>query len=200
MSDTTSAPEAVPGTDDTCALCGTTVRPGGFVMLNGHVACRPCAEEVANEVADKQAGAGSVPMAAIGGALGAGLGAAVWAGISIATDFEIGYVAVLVGFLAGMGVKLLSGGAHGTPLQVVAVVFAIVGLVLAKYVIFANAFSEVVLESYDVQVGWFAPETREAFMEFAGEMFGGFDLLWVFLAATAAWRVPGSPQIEMQSE
>ncbi len=198
MSDTSTV-DPLPDAEDTCALCGTVVSGGRFVMLNGHVACEPCAFEVQADLEARRAGAGSLPLAMLGGALGAALGAAVWAGISIGTRYEIGYVAILVGFLAGTGVKLLTGGGHGRPLQIIAVVFASLGLVAAKYGIFAHDFTEWVLEQEGVELGWFSTETLTMFDQVFTDMFGGFDLLWLLFAVTAAWRVPGSPQIAMES-
>lgn len=46
----------------------------------------------------------------LGGVLGATLGAAIWAGLTFATHFQIGWMAVGVGFLAGFGVRILGKG------------------------------------------------------------------------------------------
>lgn len=200
MSDSSSQASVQPDTKVyTCALCETAVAPGGFVMLNDHITCHACADQVQAEIADSQAGAGSIPMAVAGGAIGAAVGAAVWAGIGIGTEYEIGYVAVLVGFLAGVGVKTLTGGSHGTPLQLAAVLCAVGGLLAAKYAIFAHEFTTVVREGFGMDLGYLAPETRDAFVEYSGDLFGGFDLLWLALAVGAAWRVPATPRVDSRS-
>ena len=46
----------------------------------------------------------------LGGAIGAVLGASVWAGVTGVTGYQIGWMAVGVGFLAGFGVRLLGKG------------------------------------------------------------------------------------------
>ena len=46
----------------------------------------------------------------VGAVIGAIIGAIAWAAISSATGFQIGYVAVGVGFLAGYGMRTLGGG------------------------------------------------------------------------------------------
>jgi hypothetical protein len=45
-----------------------------------------------------------------GGAIGAVLGAGAWAGVTAATNYQIGWMAVGVGFLTGFGVRLLGKG------------------------------------------------------------------------------------------
>jgi hypothetical protein len=46
----------------------------------------------------------------IGGILGASIGAVLWAVVTVLTQYQIGYMALGVGFLAGIGVKLLGKG------------------------------------------------------------------------------------------
>jgi len=46
----------------------------------------------------------------IGGVLGASVGAVLWAVVTVLTKYQIGYMALGVGFLAGIGVKYLGKG------------------------------------------------------------------------------------------
>jgi hypothetical protein len=131
-------------------------------------------------------------LALLGGAVGALLGAGVWTAISVFTNFEVGYVAVLVGFLAGRGVKLGAGSAAGKGLQVAAAGFALFGLVAAKYFTFAHFFAQSLAED-GVQAGPFHPEILAVFPHALPEMLSLFDLLWVALAMTTAWKGPARP-------
>jgi hypothetical protein len=135
-------------------------------------------------------------LALLGGAVGALLGAGVWTAISVFTNFEVGYVAVLVGFLAGRGVKLgagsVAGSAAGKGLQVAAAGFALFGLVAAKYFTFAHFFAQSLAED-GVQAGPFHPEILAVFPHALPEMLSLFDLLWVALAMTTAWKGPARP-------
>jgi hypothetical protein len=181
----------------TCKLCGVALDPESVLTVSGHTACAKCVQQLETEVAETQAGVGSVPLALAGTLAGALLGAAVWAAIAIATDYEIGYVAVLVGFLAGKGATLATGGAHGRSLQQVAVVGALFGLVAAKYVIFAHAGKQYFAEELGEVIGYLDGRIASAFVESLREMTGLFDLLWIFIAVTAAWRVPASPTLNV---
>ncbi len=46
----------------------------------------------------------------LGGAIAAVVGASLWAGVTFVTGYQIGWMAVGVGFLAGFGVRLLGKG------------------------------------------------------------------------------------------
>lgn len=59
----------------------------------------------------------------LGGVIGAAIGAALWAGITAATKFQIGFMAVGVGFLTGFGVRYLGKGMDP--------IFGVVGAVLS---------------------------------------------------------------------
>ena len=59
----------------------------------------------------------------LAGFVAAGIGAAVWAGITVATGFQISYMAVGVGFLVGLAVRSFGSGVDP--------VFGVVGAILA---------------------------------------------------------------------
>jgi ABC-type lipoprotein release transport system permease subunit len=77
-------------------------------------------------------------MGAIAGAL---VGAVAWAAITAATNFQIGYMAIGVGFLAGFGMRTLSGGrmkVEGIIAGVVALLGCILGNLLAAVVVISQ--------------------------------------------------------------
>lgn len=185
--------------EPTCALCGVSLAGAQAYAVNGHPSCASCAEQIHAELLDKQAGGGAAPLGLVGALLGGALGALVWAGITLSTEYEIGYVAVLVGFLAGKGASLLTGGGHGRLLQVLAVIGAVGGLVGAKYAMFSYGFVEYVQAEYGETLGWFDPEIVEAFPEALREMTNAFDILWIVFAVGAAWRVPAGPRMSIEA-
>lgn len=81
---------------------------------------------------NRMKGAASVQM--IGGLAGAMIGAAIWAGIVIATGYEVGYVAWGIGLLVGLGVTML-GNERGQVIGISAGGQAVVGLIVAKLLI-----------------------------------------------------------------
>jgi hypothetical protein len=172
-----------------CAVCQAETAPVDTTQVNGHPVCPGCVQRLHGELASESAPPRWIA-ATIAGLVGAMAGAAVWAGIGIATDFEIGYVAVLVGFLAGLGVRIGAGSARGQSLQILAVVLAVVGLGLAKYGMFAGA----VLNELDISP--FDPRVAGAFFDNVGSMLSPFDALWLFLAVGAAWKVPAPSSVD----
>ncbi|GJM23204.1 MAG: hypothetical protein DHS20C15_31190 [Planctomycetota bacterium] len=181
-----------------CQLCGVELMHETTMTVNGHPTCRECVAELAAEVAEKEASGSSVPVALVGAAIGGVLGAAVWAGIAIGSGWSIGYVAVLVGFLAGQGAKLAARGGHGQPLQIAAVAGAVFGLLAAKFAIYAHAAKPYLEEQAGAAISYFDSQILSTFPDALKDMSSAFDLLWIFLAVTAAWRVPATPQLELR--
>lgn len=168
-----------------CAVCGESIPEGEAQSVNGHPTCAPCVTRIHAELAAQRVTGAHLPLAILGGGVGAFASAALWAAIAIATEYEIGYVAVLLGFLSGLGVKLGARTARGPKLQAIASVWAVVGLVAAKYFMVAHlAVSSGFSDSY------LDPRVFEVFAEVVRRASSVFDLLWLGLAVYAAWRVP----------
>lgn len=68
----------------------------------------------------------------VGAVIGGGIGAAIWAAIAYFTGFEVGYIAVLVGALAGLGTNLL-GQDEGIVPGIIAAAAAILAVAIGKY-------------------------------------------------------------------
>jgi len=173
----------------TCALCSHTVGRESAYFVNSQLACAGCVAQVRAELASQAPGGIGVLVAGVAGLAGALVGAAVWSGVAIATDLEVGYVAVLVGFLAGLGVKLGAGKQRGRLLQYLAAALAVVGLLAAKYMLFAYALVKVGRER-GLSIGYLDGRILSFFPEALGQMLGAFDVLFLFLALGAAYRVP----------
>ena len=133
-------------------------------------------------------------------AIAAGLGAAivggvVWGLIVKISDYEVGIVAWGIGFLVGTVVVLAARGAKGQSLQVIAVISALVGVLLGKYLSFAFSVQEEA-EALGFSIGLVSSEMFRIFRENLDDVFGLFDLLWIGLAVFTAWRVPQVEQPE----
>lgn len=74
----------------------------------------------------------SLVMSAVGAAIGAGAGALVWFGIAYVLGIEFGYVAILVGSLAGWGAVWL-GRVRNEAVGCIAAVAGVVGILLGSY-------------------------------------------------------------------
>lgn len=180
-----------------CALCGVAVPPAAARRVNQHLVCAACAEQVLAELAAAEADARSLPLAGLAGLAGATLGAAVWAAITAATGLEIGFAAVGVGLLAGLGVKLGARGKRGGYLPHLAVAIALLGLVLAKYFVFVTLIAQATRGQPGTGLVPLLVASLVLFPQMLVRMLSPFDLLWVFFAVSAAWRMPAAPRVHL---
>ena len=123
-------------------------------------------------------------LAAIGGLAASVLGAVLWAAVTVATEFQIGFMAVGMGVLVGFTVRYLGQG--GTPS------FGILGAVISLFgCLLGNLFS---------QVGFYATESGQSlidawtYLDFAQipaalvESFHPLDALFYVIALYEGYR------------
>ena len=113
--DVGSAPPAV-----SCAACKRAIT-GEYYQINNVITCARCKAQVETQLAAKGSRGGRLLKATGLGLLGGLAGAAVWYIVLAWAEWQIGIIAVLVGFLAGRGVRRGSGGRGGRRYQVLAV-------------------------------------------------------------------------------
>lgn len=78
---------------------------------------------------------GDIAGGVIGGAIAAVLATALWYGVVAITNWQIGIVAVAVGFIVGQGVVFGAGRHPSIALVPISVVFTLVSLVVSEYLI-----------------------------------------------------------------
>jgi hypothetical protein len=142
-------------------------------------------------------------------AVGAGLAAAVvggvvWGLIVKWSEYEVGFAAWGIGFLAGIAILTATGGRRGVPLQALAVFFALLGILVGKYLSYAWVLQEVAKEQTGgaLELSVFSRDMVDLFREDLGAVFGWIDLLWVGLAVFTAWRAlaPEEPEPAREPE
>jgi len=102
--------------------CSTCKRPAEneYHHLNGRVFCTSCRAKIEQSI-EKLRQSGSLARAALFGLGAAVLGALIYYGITAATGYQFGLVAVVVGFLVGKAVRKGSGAIGGRKYQVLAI-------------------------------------------------------------------------------
>jgi len=130
----------------------------------------------------------------IGAVLAAIISGFIWGWIVAATEYEIGFMALGVGAITGYAVVLFSKGKRGTPLQIIAVLASILGIIIGKYFIFLNILKEEVTKEYGAEVAANIPvisgDTIDFFFENLELLVSGFDIVWIILAVITAWGIP----------
>jgi hypothetical protein len=134
--------------------------------------------------------------AALAGLAAAIVGAVIWGLIVRWTDYEVGFVAWGIGFIVGSAVVLGAQGARGLPLQAIAVVLAVVGVVLGKYLAFVWIGQDE-LDKLGIHLPVFSKDTVDLFWDAKSDIWSGWDLLWAGLAIVTAFRIP---QVEAEPE
>ena len=134
---------------------------------------------------DEQRVALAVPAAL----LAALAGGVAWGLIVKWTGYEVGIVAWGIGFLTGNAVVLATRGGRGRTLQAIAILTALLGILLGKYLSYAFQIQDEAREA-GVSIGLFSEDMRSFFRDDLDKVFGLFDLLWVGFAVYTAWRTP----------
>ncbi len=123
-------------------------------------------------------------LGAVGGAIAAIIGAAIWAGVTIATGWQIGFMAIGVGILVGFAVRLLGKG-ETQVFGIVGGVFALVGCVLG------NLFTGMAVLAKEIDVPFmevFLNFDYSAAPELLGAMFSPMDLLFYGIAVWEGFK------------
>ncbi|MCM2257285.1 MAG: hypothetical protein NDJ94_16705 [Vicinamibacteria bacterium] len=101
-----------------CGFCGREAQ-GVYFQVGDTVSCTRCKNE--REAGPQGSRIGRFSKALAFGLFAGAIGAALWYGVRRLTGYEIGLIAIVVGFLVGAAVRFGSGGRGGWRYQVLAV-------------------------------------------------------------------------------
>ena len=137
-----------PAVPEASLATGTQAAPFAAATLASGI---PVAE-VAAPVPAEPATMGDLAGGVIGGAIGAVLATALWYGVVAITNWQIGIVAIAVGFIVGQGVVFGAGRHPSIVLVPISVVFTLVSLVVSEYLI-ARHFLEQAMAEVAAETG-----------------------------------------------
>ena len=124
----TAEPAAAAVPPQGCARCQRPL-PGEYYAIGKHMICPDCHAELAGPAAGNSAARlGKALLFGIGGGI---LGSLIWFGVRRVSGYEIGLIAVLVGFLVGKAVRKGSGDVGGTAYQIMAVLITYGGVAMS---------------------------------------------------------------------
>lgn len=159
-----------------CMSCGFNTRSGkaGKTKVVAGGGASGGAKGLAGLAASAGAAAGSGMATLIGSVIGASiagaLGAAVWAGIIVATNYEIGYVAIGVGLACGFGAAVGSRGNTGMITGLVAVALTLLSISGGKYFAVSHLANEALAEWGDAST-MFADMSPDEMRDYAATNF-----------------------------
>ena len=126
-----ATPASAMGTRAVPAALEPTAAPLAAATLASGI---PVAEVTAPAPAEP-ATMGDIAGGVIGGAIGAVLATALWYGVVAITNWQVGIIAVAVGFIVGQGVVFGAGRHPSIALVPISVAFTLVSLVVSEYLI-----------------------------------------------------------------
>lgn len=203
----------MPGTGPQCVACKQHIAKT-YYHAQGQVVCELCAQRI-------QSGQQAPPVAALGRAVLYGVGAALagctlYALVSIVTGWEIGLVAIVVGYMVGRAVRLGSHGLGGRPQQILAVLltyFAITTSYIPVFIYQAIKNPTALHQSKPAQTPA-ATQQKPArmsvgkalfillliaaaapFLSLASGMGAFITLFIIFIGLRQAWRLTARPEI-----
>jgi len=121
-----------------CAQCSTPITDRYFT-LGPHVLCEPCHLAFRNAKAPGNAASRFLGAAALGTAAAA-VGCALWLVVTKLTGYEIGLIAIAIGYLVGMAVHVGARRMGGMAYQLLAVFLTYSAIVMTYVPMIANQF------------------------------------------------------------
>ncbi len=137
-------------------------------------------ERYIDELRDEQ----NLPMALISGLVAAHIGAIIWALITWQTEYQIGFMAVGVGFLTGFAVQFFGKGIDK--------IYGVIGAVMSLLgCIMGNLFTIVIFASIEMKTSFFTILFGLEFsmiIDILKETFQGMDLLFYGIAIYEGYK------------
>ncbi len=134
-------------------------------------------------------------LAFLAAAIAALVGGLVWAGIVVATGYDLGILALFIGAGTGLTAQRVAGAPVGGLERGLAGAFAAGAIIVGKYVIFVHdvktAQVQTVPADLRIPVGYLDGHWMSFFVHHFGTIVHGFDWFWIAIAAYAAFRTAG---------
>jgi hypothetical protein len=130
--------EQTASTARACAQCATPITDR-YYTLGSHVLCESCHFAFKNAKAPGNAASRFFGAAALG-AVAAAIGCALWMLVTELTGYEIGLIAIAIGYLVGMAVHIGARRAGGVAYQLLAVFLTYSAIVMTYVPMIANEF------------------------------------------------------------
>ena len=149
-------------------------------------------EQLLKEREKEQFSGGSILVAFGAGLVAAIVGGVIWGLIVLLTDYEIGFMAIGIGMLSGYAVLFFTQK-KGLPLQLIAVISSLAGIVVGKYFTFYSIVKDILIDEYGPAaegISILSGEMMRLFSMSILEIASPYDILWIILAVVAAWRIP----------
>ena len=135
-----------------CSSCGTSLSASQAVNIKGKrksdpdiVLCANCADQ-AEQAFQAETEDANLLGGTLLGLLAGVVSALVWYGIVVVTDYQLGIIAVAVGWLVAQGVIFGAGRKRGVSLQVISLIITIGAMAASEYLIVRHILMKIAAE------------------------------------------------------
>jgi hypothetical protein len=180
----------------TCQLCEAEIPEGHQVEVQGKgrrglnsIICPNCASGIEQGLQAETENPNLV-LAVLAGLAAAAAGTLVWYGVVVITNYQLGFIAVGVGWLVAMAVVFGSGRKRGDALQAISVAITLVALVMSEYLIVRYALTEFLIEQGFTEIPLFLPLGAMLELVVKSIQENLFTLIFWAIALWAAWSTP----------
>lgn len=125
-------------------------------------------------------------------------GGLIWAGVVIATRFDVGILAWFVGAAAGLAAVRVAGGTLGVGNRVLVGLFAAGAILLGKYVIFVHDAKDALdklLPGGGSSIGYLDSQAMRIYVDDFSQIVKPIYALWVLLAFVGALRATSGARV-----
>jgi hypothetical protein len=174
-----------------CAFCRQPIT-GTYFQFGPRTVCPNCAAQLdALRKRNDFDSAAWMRAAALGLAVAIG-GGLVWAVVAKITHYELGILAVAIGWIVCVAVRKASGGRRGRPMQALAVGLAVIGVLAGKVLTVLLVALEHASLTRAIEI------TIHLLATMPQELFSFFDLIWIVIAVLAPIRVFKPINVELR--
>ena len=193
------APDEVPtpltsaAPEERCAECGKLLSPVDRVAAGDRLFCTSCHAMLRQQIEGAVQAMGediNYANAALGAVLGGVVGVLGWWGITVATGWSIGLIAVGLGWAVGEGTLRFSGGKRSQGLQILSAAVACASWVVASYLVNMTFINRALAKNGDGGHVPFPPTSLEMLGTVLGAGFGFMDVVFLAIMAWEAWKRP----------
>jgi len=193
MSATADESTGTPPSAGSCAQCSRALMAEESIESGGKWFCRDCYASLRAELEAALAGMSTgvnYPKAAAGALLGGAAGALAWWGFTALTHIAFGLFAVAIGYLAGRGAVMFSGGKRSRGLQAISIAAAVLSYAVATYLVNRTFINQALAERGEAFRVGLLPQSPGLFLSIVAADVGVMDLVFVAIAVWEAWRIP----------
>ena len=161
-------------------------KPDTFRITTAPVATGPAPTSAPGSARSKvRADGANLPMGLLAGVIAAAIGAALWAGATVLTGYQIGWMAIGVGALVGVAVRTAGKGTT-TVFGILGAALALGGCMLGNFLTGAVVLSR----HWDISLAtFFTRLTSDLAVRLMTAMFSPMDLLFYALAVWQGYKL-----------